>query len=175
MTKAVLFDRDGTLIVDTPGNGDPAAIRTMPGAREALETLRDNGLRIGVITNQPAIAERRVSIAGMQAVHHRIEAELGRVDGWFICPHAADAGCGCRKPQPGLIFEATLAFGISPQECVVVGDIGSDMAAASNAGSRAVLVPTPFTRREEVARAARVCATLLDAAGAIVAELAAAR
>ena len=38
--RAVLFDRDGTLVHDVPYNGDPDLVRPVDGAAEALESLR---------------------------------------------------------------------------------------------------------------------------------------
>ena len=37
--------------------------------------------------------------------------------------------------------------------CVVIGDIGADVEAATAAGAASILVPTPVTRAEEVAAA----------------------
>ena len=61
------------------------------------------------------------------------------------------------------MLRAAAALGLSPEDCVVVGDIGSDVAAARAAGARGVLVPTPATRPEEVAAAAAVAADLAEA------------
>jgi len=80
-----------------------------------------------------------------------------------VCPHGADDGCGCRKPRPGLVLEAAARLGVPPHRCAVVGDIGADVQAARSAGARALLVPTPVTRPEEVAAAPEVAADL-DAA-----------
>jgi GT2 family glycosyltransferase len=54
--RAVLFDRDGTLVHDVPYNGDPALVRPVPGARDALDRLRAAGLRIGLVSNQSGVA-----------------------------------------------------------------------------------------------------------------------
>lgn len=156
MIHAVLFDRDGTLIADTPHQRDQIA--PMPKVRRALTRLREVGMRIGVVTNQPG-ANRN----DLRRFHDRVETMLGPIDGWFACVHGVSDGCVCRKPQPGLIFEAAAAFGISPDECGVIGDIGSDVQAAQNAGAYAILVPTPITLREEVERAPIVCENVLQA------------
>jgi HAD superfamily hydrolase (TIGR01662 family) len=66
---AVLFDRDGTLVVDVPYNGDATLVEPVPGAREALDRLRSAGLRIGVVTNQSGIARGLFSGDQMDAVH----------------------------------------------------------------------------------------------------------
>lgn len=88
-------------------------------------------------------------------MNHRVEQLLGPFDGVYVCPHARDAGCDCRKPQPGLVTRACTELGSPPERCVLVGDIGSDLGAADAAGARALLVPTPQTRPEEVAAARR--------------------
>lgn len=160
MIRAVLFDRDGTLIADPRGSSD---VSPMPHAAESLRRLREKQIKIGVVTNQPAIARGRISQRDMHAVHERIGEMVGVIDAWFICPHAEDAGCDCRKPAPGLILAAQREFGVEAEECVVVGDIGSDIEAAQNAGARAILVPTPVTRAEEIARAPVVCRNLAAA------------
>src|SRR5690348_5821530 len=69
---AVLFDRDGTLVHDVPYNGDPALVRPVPGARAALDRLRAAGLRLGVVTNQSAVARGMISQDDVAAVHARI-------------------------------------------------------------------------------------------------------
>jgi len=158
-----LFDRDGTLVVDVPNNADPSAVRIMPGAREALDRLRSAGVALGVVTNQSAIAEGRVSRADFDAVNARIESLLGPLGPWFVCDHTPDAGCSCRKPQAGLILTAARTFGVEPQACVVVGDIGADVDAALAAGARPILVPTAITLTAEVERAPVVARDLGEA------------
>ena len=157
---AVLFDRDGTLVVDVPHNGDPAAVRPVPGASGALARLRAAGLRLGVVSNQGGVAAGLLTGAQVDAVNARVEALLGPFATWQVCPHGPGDGCPCRKPRPGLVLAAAAALRTVPGRCVVVGDIGADIEAARTAGAAAVLVPTPVTRPEEVAAAAVVRADL---------------
>lgn len=156
MIRAVLFDRDGTLIADDPSGA--RAVELMPYAREAINLLRSKGVRVGVVTNQPAARD-----GDLQRVHGEIEDALGAFDGWFVCRHAVAAACECRKPQPGLVLQAAQAFGIEPRECAVIGDIGSDVEAAQRAGACAVLVPTDKTLHPEILNAPAVSANLLHA------------
>ena len=161
---AVLFDRDGTLIVDVPYNGDPALVEPMPGARAALDRLRAAGLRLGVVTNQSGLARGRFTADQLAAVNARVEELLGPFETWQVCPHDEAAGCRCRKPAPGLVHAAAAALGTSAARCAVVGDIGRDMVAAGAAGATGVIVPTAVTLRPEVAAAP---ATSPDLAGAV--------
>jgi HAD superfamily hydrolase (TIGR01662 family) len=155
--RAVLFDRDGTLIKDVPYNGDPALVEPMPGAVAAVAAARQAGLRVGMITNQSGIARGLVSRAGAEAVNARVAALLGPFDVVRMCPHGPADGCPCRKPAPGMVLAAAAALGVAPHECAVIGDIGADIEAARAAGARGVLVPNARTQPGELTgvRAAR--------------------
>ena len=165
---AVLFDRDGTLIVDVPYNGDPEQVVPMPGARAALDRLRAAGLRLGVVTNQSGLARGHFTAAQLAAVNRRVEALLGPFDTWQICPHDDTAGCRCRKPAPGLVTAAAADLGVAAHRCVVVGDIGRDITAAQAAGADGVLVATPVTRAGEIAAAPTVAGDLTAAVDVIL-------
>ncbi|MCQ1951928.1 HAD-IIIA family hydrolase [Arthrobacter sp. zg-Y238] len=162
--RAVLFDRDGTLIVDVPYNADPARVWPMPGAAEVLAGLRRCGVPIGVITNQSGIGRGLLSADEVAGVNAAVEDLLGPFDVWEICPHAPGFGCICRKPRPGMVLRASRRLGLDPVEVAVIGDIGIDMRAAAAAGARGVLVPTVVTRAEETAAAKFVAR---DLAGAV--------
>ncbi|MEP6851603.1 MAG: HAD-IIIA family hydrolase [bacterium] len=157
---AVLIDRDGTIVRDVPYNGDPNQVQPMDGARAALDRLRAAGLPLAVITNQSGVGTGRLTRAQVDAVNARVEELLGPFDLWLVCPHSADDGCRCRKPQPGLVLDAAAGLGVSAQRCAVIGDIGSDVQAAAAAGALGVLVPTEHTRREEIRAAPVVAANL---------------
>jgi histidinol-phosphate phosphatase family protein len=107
-------------------------------------------VRLAVVSNQSGIARGLVTAGEVAAVNRRVEELLGPVGPWVVCPHGPDDGCACRKPAPGLVLEAAARLGVDPGRCAVVGDIGADVEAASAAGARGVLVPTPRTRPEEV-------------------------
>jgi D-glycero-D-manno-heptose 1,7-bisphosphate phosphatase len=160
---AVLFDRDGTLIRDVPYNGDPAAVSPVPGARDALAAVRRRGLPVGVISNQSGIGRGLLTAEQVAAVNGRVDELLGPFDLWRVCPHAPETGCGCRKPAPGLLFDAAAELGISPADLAFIGDIGADMEAAAAAGARGVLVPTPLTLGAEVEAAGEVAESLTEA------------
>jgi histidinol-phosphate phosphatase family protein len=111
---AVLFDRDGTLIVDVPCNADPALVRPVPGARDALDRLRRAGVPLGVVTNQAGVAKGLIGEEALREVNMRVEELLGPFGVWAVCPHDDGDGCDCRKPRPGLVVRAAAALGVAP-------------------------------------------------------------
>ena len=166
--SAVLFDRDGTLVVDVPYNGDPAAVAPMPGAVEAVARVRAAGVPTAVVSNQSGIARGVVDADQVAAVNARVDAVFGSFDAWCVCPHGPGDGCDCRKPAPGLVRQAASRLGVDPADTVLIGDIGADMGAARAAGAAAVLVPTPITRPEEVREAPAVAADLAAAVALVL-------
>jgi D-glycero-D-manno-heptose 1,7-bisphosphate phosphatase len=168
LPAVVLFDRDGTLVRDVPYNADPAAVRPVAGAREALARLRAAGVRVGVVTNQSGVARGLLTAQQVAAVNARVEELLGPFDIWAVCPHDPAANCTCRKPQPGMVLAALAALGEPPDRSVVIGDIGADVEAAQAAGARPVLVPTEQTLRAEVAAAPEVQPDLTAAVDALL-------
>ena len=78
-----------------------------------------------------------ITMDDVDRVNVRTEELVGPFDGWFICPHAPEVDCDCRKPKPKLVLDAARAFGVDPACIIVVGDKESDVQAAHNAGARA--------------------------------------
>jgi histidinol-phosphate phosphatase family protein len=163
----VLFDRDGTLCIDVPYNGDHNRVVPVPGAAQALQKLRSAGLVTAVISNQSGIARGLHTPEQVDAVNARLTELIGPLGPVLYCPHGPTEGCRCRKPQPGLVLDAARALGVEPADCVVIGDIAADLEAARTAGARAVLVPTEMTRDAEVDDARCTAAVAPDLLSAV--------
>ncbi|MEP9383802.1 HAD-IIIA family hydrolase [Nocardioides sp. KR10-350] len=163
LPELVLLDRDGTLVEDVPYNGDPALVRPLPGVRDALDRLRAEGVRLAVVSNQSGVGRGMLTSDQVDAVNERVADLLGPFEGFYVCPHAPDEGCTCRKPAPGLLEQALCDTGVTSERAAFVGDIGADVEAAIAAGVRPVLVPTDATRPEEVAAAPTAFPSFTDA------------
>lgn len=162
--RGVLFDRDGTLIVDVPYNAAPDRVTPMPTARASVRALRRAHIPVGVVSNQSGIGRGILSADDVDRVNRRVETVIAPFDVWEVCPHTPEQGCACRKPQPGMVLSAAERLGLHTDEVALIGDIGADVEAAEAAGARGVLVPTVRTRLEEVRDAALVAS---DIAGAL--------
>jgi D-glycero-D-manno-heptose 1,7-bisphosphate phosphatase len=138
MKPLCFLDRDGTIIVDVGYPRDPAEVRLMPGAAEALVLLAKH-YQLAVVSNQSGIARGRITPAEAEAVHRRFvevvfEATQTELEAWY-CPHGPTESCACRKPAPGLLQQAAAHFGMQiTRNCVMIGDKPSDVKAGQNAG-----------------------------------------
>jgi len=147
--RHLILDRDGVLNQEAPRGGyilQPQEFQWLPDALEALALLRRAGVRLSVATNQSAVGRGLMTAADLDAIHARMRREAtaagATLAAVFACPHAPDAGCGCRKPAPGLILQAITASGIDPAHTLLAGDDLRDLQAAQAAGIRAALVRT---------------------------------
>lgn len=155
LRTAVFLDRDGTINREVSYLKSPDQLELLPGAAAAIRRLNRNGMLAVVITNQPVLARGDVSFEGLDRIHARLESQLGRegafLDGLYLCPHHPDKGftgevgelkgpCSCRKPEPGLIDQASRDFGIGRQHAWMVGDTTSDVEAGRRSGVRTVML-----------------------------------
>jgi transaldolase len=149
---AVFLDRDGVLTEAVAVNGGPyplppeAGLRLLPGVRDACRALRQAGLTLICVTNQPDIARGIVSSAAVEAVNRDLAAELD-LDAVYMCPHDDDEHCDCRKPLPGLLLRAALAFDIDLARSVMVGDRWRDIGAGRAAGCTTVFIDNGYDER----------------------------
>jgi D-glycero-D-manno-heptose 1,7-bisphosphate phosphatase len=165
---AVFLDRDGVLNRSVFRDGVASPPHTLgefeflPGVSRAVELLRGAGFVLVVVTNQPDIARGTQATSAVDALNDVVVRELG-VDAVLVCPHDDADGCACRKPKPGLLFEAMERFEIVPERSFMVGDRWRDVAAGLAAGCRTVQVGsldegalsvTPTVRRLDLMDAA---------------------
>jgi D-glycero-D-manno-heptose 1,7-bisphosphate phosphatase len=140
-TRALLLDRDGTLIVDVGYPRDPARVEPLPGAIDALRALQQR-FALVIISNQSGLARGLISDAEARAVHARVVEIFGQggvtFAGAYYCPHAPGAGCPCRKPAPGLLRDAARDLGLDLAGSIMLGDKPSDVVAGLAAGCHAL-------------------------------------
>lgn len=177
MSRCLFFDRDGTLIEERNYLSDPSQVALIPGAAEAVRLARQAGYLAVVLTNQSGVGRGYFTPADVEAVHRRLEellAEEGaKLDAIYICPHAPEEGCACRKPLPGLAVRAAGDLGIDLRASWMIGDKAADLELAAAAGMRGALVLTGYGASvpQEALRLAAVAAPgVLEAVRAILAR-----
>src|SRR5262249_6835649 len=130
MKPAMFLDRDGTVIVDCGYPRDPAEVRLLPGAANALRVLQERGFLFVIVSNQSGIARGLVTPAEAAAVHARTEEILAgqgiRLTDAYYCPHAPEERCPCRKPSPHSLQVAAAKHGIDLARSFMIGDRPTD-------------------------------------------------
>lgn len=147
--KAVFLDRDGVINRNPPNMGYVrkwTEFSFIPSARRAIQKLTQSGYRIFVATNQAGIGRGLYSEEDLRDIHCRMTTEIakagGRIDAVYYCPHHPNAGCECRKPQPGMLNRAAEAHNIDLSRAYFIGDAISDIQAGRRAGTTTFLVLT---------------------------------
>jgi len=179
--RAVFIDRDGVICRnrrDHVKSWDEFVF--LPGTRAALARLAESDLAVVIITNQAVINRGIVSVNTVEDIHRRmtqaIQAAGGRVDRVYYCPHRPDEQCGCRKPQPGMLFQAAKELGLDLERSYLIGDAWSDMLAGQAVGCRCYMVLTGRGRRQFLSclrkgqNGFRLARNLQDAVHMILAE-----
>jgi D-glycero-D-manno-heptose 1,7-bisphosphate phosphatase len=174
--KLLVLDRDGVInqesenFIRTPEEWIP-----LPGALQAIAELTRAGYAVIVATNQSGVGRGLFTAAVLDAIHRTMKAAIegagGRLAGIFVCPHAPDACCDCRKPRPGLMRQIEATFGQSLAGQPVVGDSERDLRAAWAVGARAILVRTGNGRDTEARLARREQLEVFDDLSAVAAEM----
>ena len=148
MLPALFLDRDGVIIENRANY-----VRTwedvvfFPSALAALSLAAVMPLRIVIVTNQSAVGRGIISLAAAEELNQRIvltiELAGGRIDGVYMCPHAPEEQCECRKPKPGLLLRAAQELSIDLLHSIMIGDAQSDLLAGQAAGiSNLIMVKT---------------------------------
>jgi D-glycero-D-manno-heptose 1,7-bisphosphate phosphatase len=152
---AAFLDRDGVLIEDTGYPHDPAAVRWIAGAPEAVARLNREGFLVFVVTNQSGVARGLYPESQVHALHRWMAARLAetvpggaRIDAFEHCPHHPDAplpafrrACRRRKPAPGMVEDLLRDWPVERDGSFLIGDKPSDLAAAAAAGLPGHLFP----------------------------------
>ena len=148
MSRAAVFlDRDGVLIenVDTYVRSW-ADVRFLPGVFDAMSRLASSPLAVVLVTNQSAVGRGIITADAALEINARVVAEIegraGRVDRAYLCLHAPEDACTCRKPAPGLLLQARDELDLDLGASFLVGDAITDVQAAEAAGAMGILVRT---------------------------------
>lgn len=153
--RAIFLDRDGTInrYVGFLRNIDDFEL--LPGVAQAIRCINKSDYLAIVVTNQPVIARGEVTPPQLREIHDKMETLLGQegayIDAIYVCPHHPDKGfageiealkidCTCRKPKPGMLFQAAEDYNLDLHHCWMIGDSENDMLAGQAAGCRTMRI-----------------------------------
>lgn len=146
-TGAIFLDRDGVLIENRPDYVKTwAEVEIFPHTFAAMKKLASLGRPIVMVTNQSAVGRGIITSAWVDEVHRRLIAEVeangGRIDAVYFCPHHPQEICACRKPLPGMLQQAAREWDLDLTASFLVGDAISDMETVRAVGGQGILVRT---------------------------------
>jgi D-glycero-D-manno-heptose 1,7-bisphosphate phosphatase len=148
MHRAIFLDRDGVINRKAKTEDEYVTcwekMQILSGVPEAITLLNRSGFQVVVVTNQRAVAKGLISIADLESIHQRMCEYLASrgasVDAVYYCPHELHPPCECRKPAPGMLFEAARTHNIDLTASWMIGDSEKDVQAGVRAGCRTARV-----------------------------------
>lgn len=148
---AAFIDRDGTVCKHVPYLSSVENFELLPTVPRGIRRLNDAGIHTIIVTNQSGIRREYFARKDAVAIHeemvNQLRAEDATLDGIYLCPHHPDDHCNCRKPNPGMLREASQADDIALDESYMIGDRASDIEAGRRVGCRTILFPSSETAR----------------------------
>jgi len=153
--KAVFLDRDGVLNQAVVKEGKPYPPQSLEdviipaGVKEGLEQLKELGYLLIVITNQPDVARGTTDMKIVDAINNFLKKEL-ILDDIYCCIHDSSDDCECRKPKPGMIFEAARKWNIDLDNSWMVGDRWRDIETGKNANIKTILIDYGYDEKSVV-------------------------
>ena len=151
--RAIFLDRDGVLNRAYVRDGKPfpppgqKELELLPDVASSLRDLKSHGFALYVITNQPDVARGHQTRETVEAIHHKLRSSLP-IDDIFVCYHDDADDCACRKPKPGLLFEAQRKHNVDLARSFMVGDRWRDVDAGHSAGCKTILVDYGYGERK---------------------------
>lgn len=157
--RAIFLDRDGVLNEEVDQLARVEDFKIYEFAAEAVKKINKTDFMAIVVSNQPMIAKGFMTEKDVDDVHKKLETELGlkgvKIDAIYYCPHHPEKGfagerselkieCTCRKPAPGLFFEAKKDLNINLKKSYMIGDQTADILAGERAGCKTILVKTGY-------------------------------
>lgn len=172
LQKAVFLDRDGVLNKTKALNGKPYAPKFFNDfflyecAAEQLYRLKERNFKLIVVTNQPDVGNGITESSEVDKMHKFITDNLP-IDLIKTCFHSQTFGCSCRKPSPGMFFQAARELRVSALESFMIGDRYSDIKAGNSFGCRSILIDRYYLE-DAIASPWRVSKSLTESVTAIL-------
>jgi D-glycero-D-manno-heptose 1,7-bisphosphate phosphatase len=175
VNRAIFLDRDG-VINQRAVEGEYITrwedFHVLPGVAESIALLNRAGFRVIVITNQRCVAKQQITEAALQEMHRRMSETLTQqgaaIDAVYYCPHDLEPACECRKPEPGMILQASREWSIDLKASWMIGDSPSDIEAGRRAGCKTIFLNATNARALAASHADLGTPTLLEAVRTIL-------
>jgi D-glycero-D-manno-heptose 1,7-bisphosphate phosphatase len=142
VTRGLFLDRDGTVIEECGYISDPALVRVLPGAVEALAALASEGWKLIVVSNQSGVGRGLITPDQMATVQRRfldlMQSHGIPIADSYVCTHIPEDGCQCRKPSPFSLMRAAVDHQLDLSASYMIGDREGDIVCGLNAGCSSI-------------------------------------
>ena len=152
MAQGVFLDRDGVITKAYTKSGIPYPpysvdeVEILTGVAEAIEIFRRSEITVVVVTNQPDVARKKISVDEVMRINDYLNVQLG-LENFYMCTHDDLDNCDCRKPLPGLIMKASKDLSIEIEKSHLVGDRWRDIDAGQAAGCNCFFIDYNYAER----------------------------
>jgi len=161
LRRAVFLDRDGTINEEVGYLSKLEQLKLLPRSAAAIRMLNQRGIPVIVVTNQSGVAQGYFGEDFVQALHDCLQRQLNsedaHIDAFYYCPHHPVEGldpyrrvCACRKPEAGMLLQASRELRIDLSRSYMVGDVMKDVRAGKKAGTKGILVLTGYGVNEQI-------------------------
>jgi len=148
--KAIILDRDGTLIEDKNYAYKVEDFEILPGVIEGLNLLKELFLFF-IVTNQSGIGKGYYSVEDFHNFNNHLLITLDKnnikIEKTYFCPHITEDQCECKKPKPKFLHLIAKEYNINLNESWVIGDHPSDILFGLNGGCKTVYLRTGHGER----------------------------
>ena len=146
--RAVFLDRDGVINRPLIRSGRPyppaalAEFEILPDVPEACWLLEKLGFILVVATNQPDVGRGTLAREAVETIHAWLVQQLpiARIMTCFHGGAAYGDPCDCRKPLPGMLFQAAETLKINLAASFMIGDRWRDIDCGFNAGCKTIFI-----------------------------------
>jgi D-glycero-D-manno-heptose 1,7-bisphosphate phosphatase len=158
--RAVFLDRDGTINEEVGYLSSLDQLKLLPCSAEAIRMLNQLGIKVIVVTNQSGVARGYFGENFVNELHgflqEKLRTEEAHIDAFYYCPHHPTEGpspyrqqCSCRKPEAGMLLQASRDLHVDLSRSYMVGDMMKDVQAGRKAGTKGILVMTGYGTGEK--------------------------
>jgi D-glycero-D-manno-heptose 1,7-bisphosphate phosphatase len=147
----ILLDRDGTIISLVNDNGSFRSARNISEVNfikdsvQVTQGLKKLGYKIVIVTNQPEISRRSLTMKNLISINKYIKLHLPDIDEILFCPHDDTDNCIDRKPNIGLLLKASELMNIPAHKTWLIGDREKDIISGAKFGSKTILISSAAT------------------------------
>lgn len=145
--KIVFLDRDGVINKKAPKAEYITKWKDfifLPNVKKALKLLNKKGYTIFIVTNQPGISRNMLTPKKLELIHKNFLKKTEKIginiQEIFVCTHGWNDGCFCRKPNPGMFFQAAQKYHFDLYKSYCIGDDERDIIAGLQAGCKTFLI-----------------------------------